>query len=145
MKQKRKLVLFVGAGASRACGYPLTGDILPLVLQCLENGTFSNGNLKDEHIGAKSRQPLKMLRYLVPKSKESYVPQITEVLSILDYYLDSGEELVPTTANTLRLTEARRLLERAMSRVIRRIHTKPEVCRVTCLRGSDEPNGKAAK
>lgn len=83
--------------------------------------------MKDEHIGVKSKQLLKMLRYLVPKSKATYVPQITEVLSVLDYLLDSGEELVPASNSTLRLTEARRLLERAMSRVIRRVHPKREV------------------
>ncbi len=129
MKKKRKVVLFIGAGASRACGYPLTGDILPRILQCLEDGEFIKGNLEDEHIGEKSKQLLKMLRFLVPKSKskDSYVPQITEVLSVLDYCIDSGEELVPATNSTLRLTDARRLLERAMSRVIRRMHPQPEV------------------
>ncbi|HEY4211598.1 MAG TPA: hypothetical protein VGM84_08970 [Steroidobacteraceae bacterium] len=127
MRKKSRIVLFIGAGASRACGYPLTGDILPLILKSLEEGLFVSGKMKDKHIGGKSRQLLKMLRYLVPKSKAAYVPQITEVLSVLDYLLDSGEELVPASNSTLRLTEARRLLERAMSRVIRRARGKSEV------------------
>lgn len=128
MRKEHKLVLFIGAGASRACGYPLTGDILPRIIECLEEGAFLEGKLKDKHIGAKSKQLLRMLRFLVPKSKskDSYVPQITEILSIFDYCIDSGEELVPATNSTLKLVEARWLLERAMARVIRRIHPKPE-------------------
>ena len=64
MKKRRKIVLFVGAGASRACGYPVTGDILPRIVECLENKEFIKGKLKDEHIGAHAPALLRMLRHL---------------------------------------------------------------------------------
>jgi NAD-dependent SIR2 family protein deacetylase len=127
-RTKKKTVVFVGAGASRACGYPVTGDILPRILQALEDGEFaSRGKLSDEHIGVNARALLRILRQVVPKSTGTYVPQITEVLSILDYCIDSGEELYPVSRKTLKLVDARWLLERAISRVIRRIHRDHDV------------------
>ncbi len=129
-RRRRKIVLFVGAGASRACGYPLTSDILPRILQCLRDGEFSRGKLKDEHIGANARPLMRTLRHLVPKARSGYMPQITEVLSILDYCIDSGEELFPVSRHTLKLVDARWLLERAMARVIRRMYRKAEGAQV---------------
>lgn len=127
MKKRRKIVLFVGAGASRACGYPVTGDILPRIVECLDNKEFNKGKLKDEHIGAHAPALLRMLRHLVPKNNGGHMPQITEVLSILDYCIDAGEELLPVSRQTLKLTDARWLLERAVGRVIRRMHRNNEV------------------
>ena len=127
MQKRKNIVLFVGAGASRACGYPVTGDILPRILECLKQGEFLRGKLRDKHIGANARPLLRMLRYLVPRTDVGSIPQITEVLSILDYCIDTGEELLPVTPHTLKLTDARWLLERAMARVIRRIHRNPDV------------------
>ena len=121
MKKPKRIVLFVGAGASRACGYPITGDILPEILHCLETGKFSNGkDFEDEHIQAHARPLLSILRHLVPKDSGGHIPQITEVLSVIDYCLESGEELFSANEMKLKLVEARWLLERAVSRVIRR-------------------------
>ena len=46
-KQTKNTVLFVGAGASRACGYPVTDEILPAILTNLEARTFSDELLVD--------------------------------------------------------------------------------------------------
>ncbi len=122
--KKPRLVLFVGAGASRACGYPLTGDILPAILKQVRAGTFN-----DEHLQANSSALKKSLKKLLPSGNPNHLPQITEILSIIDYCLESGEELLPHSAGTLELGELRWLLERAICRVIRKVEKRTVVPR----------------
>jgi NAD-dependent SIR2 family protein deacetylase len=124
MKKQPRVVLFVGAGASRACGYPLTGDILPEILRRLKTGTFN-----DVHIQNHAPALRRMLSHLIPTRGHGGVPQITELLSVIDHCLESGEELFPASPKSLKLTDARWLLERAMSRVIKKIHVRETVPR----------------
>jgi hypothetical protein len=91
-RKNERAVVFVGAGASRACGYPVTADILPRVLACLENGEFSSGKMLDKPIQKHAEPLLFMLRKLIPPSSE-HVPPVTEILSILDYCITNSEEL----------------------------------------------------
>lgn len=118
-----RTVVFVGAGASRACGYPVTSEILPEILRQLDQKKFG-----DEHIDAHAPRLRKFLKKLLPHRGSKALPQITDLLSVIDHCLESGEELFSATDRTLPLAEAHWLLERAMARVIKRIHkrdTKP--------------------
>ena len=121
-KQRKKKILFLGAGASRACGYPQTSDIL--ILERLDRDTFD-----DEHISAHKQKLNRVLRQLIPDRHGSELPQITEILSIIDHCLESGEELFSAKPPILTLSEARWLLERAMARVIKRVYKRDVVPR----------------
>jgi NAD-dependent SIR2 family protein deacetylase len=118
MAGKRGLVLFVGAGASRACGYPLTSDILPEIIRRVKAGRF------DEHIDRHAVGFKRLLSNLVPKQGKGRMPEITEILSVIDHCLESGEELFTASPATLKLTDARWLLERAIARAIKKIHKR---------------------
>jgi NAD-dependent SIR2 family protein deacetylase len=118
----RSAVLFTGAGASAACGYPVTAEILPLIVERLRGGGFG-----DPHIDKARDELSTLLGIFVPTSQRQAMPLITEVLSIIDHCLESGEELFSADVGSpLRLRDARWLLERAVANVIGRIH-KPEV------------------
>jgi NAD-dependent SIR2 family protein deacetylase len=123
-KRIKRQILFVGAGASRACGYPLTSEILPEIKRRLSTNTFD-----DEHIEKHEGGLRRLLRRLVPGSDKKQQPLITDVLSILDHCLESGEELFSASPKTLDLRDARWLLERAMARSIKYIHKREVVPR----------------
>lgn len=60
----KRVVLFLGAGASRACGYPLNEEILPEILRRLQEDDFN-----DEHIEKHARELKKVFRALLaPKN-----------------------------------------------------------------------------
>jgi NAD-dependent SIR2 family protein deacetylase len=66
----------------------------------------------------------RILRRFIPRSGQDQIPQITEVLSVIDYCLESGEELFSRSKTTPKLTDVRWLLERAIARVIKKIHKR---------------------
>lgn len=116
--RSKRMVLFVGAGASRACGYPVTTEILPAIVKGLRDNSFN-----DDLLSARRKPLLAFLEHLMPGSDAALPPSITEVLSIIDHCLDGGHELIPERgAKPLKLREARWLLERAIARVIRKSH-----------------------
>jgi NAD-dependent SIR2 family protein deacetylase len=95
-----KVAVFTGAGASKALGYPLTAELLPRVRAELDNGKLFD-DIEDEPHGraieAEDRDTLR--RYLmallpgfatVPAEQ---LPLITDVFSLLEYALASGEGL----------------------------------------------------
>jgi len=79
MKQN---VLFLGAGSSKPFGIPLTNEILPLILDGLDNNELYNANEKYCSI-------LRSFIYgLMPGLKENrYICSITDILSLIDYML----------------------------------------------------------
>jgi NAD-dependent SIR2 family protein deacetylase len=121
MSNKREqVVLFVGAGVSRACGYPTNNEILPEILRRLRQNDF-----EDEHIDPRRLELQRFLGRLLPPRRSGIpLPEITEVLSILDHCIENGEELFSVGKNSLKLADTRWLLDRAVSRVIKCIHQK---------------------
>lgn len=116
----RRLVLFVGAGSSRACGYPVTSEILPRILDRLAQRKFG-----DRYVDAHRAALRKLLHRLVPGRRKFGVPMITEVLSIIDHCLDSDEDLLSASSpKSLSLRDARWLLGRAIAEVIRKVHKR---------------------
>jgi NAD-dependent SIR2 family protein deacetylase len=166
MAKRERIVLFTGAGASRACGYPTNEEILPEIERRLIEDDFDDEHI-EKHAGelkrvlaallpprsATVRRPqlgmlratlekhcsnskldaglrslLEALRPFIPPDKTRVPrPQITELLSLIDYCIENGEELLPARRKSLKLTEVRWLLDRAVSRVIKCIHRKGRV------------------
>lgn len=109
-------MLFTGAGASRACGYPVTAEILPLILDRLKQRKFG-----DTHIDRHADALRAFLDHISPCGLYAAPADITEVLSIIDHCLESGQELTSVTRkHSLRLRDARWLLERAIARTVRK-------------------------
>jgi hypothetical protein len=100
MATQKSIALFIGAGASRACGYPLTRGILPEVVRRLKAGHF------DEHVDKNAKALTRFLAHWIPRRGTGAMPEITEILSILDFCLESGEELFAQSAGTLKLADA---------------------------------------
>lgn len=79
-------VFFLGAGASKEFGYPLTAELLPEIRRAVEGKT----KLFDEDEDAKVKSLWTCLHALVPGFRVSgELPSIVEVLSRLDHSTSS--------------------------------------------------------
>ena len=118
-----KTVVFLGAGASKAFGLPLTGEILPRLLTRLMSKTspdqplFGGDNVDQSELKRCFRAILPGLRFASGSKGQSdrpgTLPLITDVLSAIDHFLISANG--PSPGFTLsRLARARTLLERAV-------------------------------
>lgn len=115
-------VLFTGAGASRAIGYPLTNEFLPRILAEIDNGAlFSNHNgrvidkaNRDElgRMVSKVWPGLERLRKRAP----TQLPLITELLSLVDHALVADEAL-PIGGET-KLRRLKHLLKYAIADIL---------------------------
>ena len=114
---KPETVIFLGAGASRALGLPLTDDILPGILRGLHQNTLFGDD-------AASRTSLhRCLTALLPglkvesapasSSDAKLLPPITDVISTLDHLLQTSNSPVPDLV-LADLVRGRTLLERAI-------------------------------
>jgi hypothetical protein len=120
-RSNKPLALFLGAGASKAFGYPITRELMLKIFQGLKSGSILSKNATGP--GALSKDPCGELRdflmELLPgeRSSRAFVPMVTGVLSLLDFSLATGQALLP--GRTLDSTRrARQLLERALLEVI---------------------------
>ncbi len=123
-----RVAVFLGAGASKAFGWPLTNKLLPLILDGLiERNLFEDVRINTEEENASDRELLtKTLVALCPgievtraflEKNEPRLPLVTSLLSMLDYSLSSGQALVSgVTADEIK--NARVLLERAIYETI---------------------------
>jgi NAD-dependent SIR2 family protein deacetylase len=111
-----KTVVFLGAGASRPFGLPLTREIFPKVLRRLKSKALFGRNRVDQ------ARLKRCLQAILPglgetagdaKESDELLPPITDVLSTLDYFLVTSN--APRRGLTLsELSRARLLLERAL-------------------------------
>jgi hypothetical protein len=127
----QRTVLFLGAGASRALGYPVTSEILPRIVSKLKDRTlFPTLNVIYPLVGDPG--PVNSAGFLPDAMAvfeteltslfpgillESNPPQITEVLSLLDHLIVTGTSAMPRFPRE-RLTRLRALLERAVATVV---------------------------
>ena len=108
-----KTIVFLGAGASKAFGFPLTTEILPRIRQGLKkNNLFGRGkNATRQH-----KELSAFLGSVLPglsKISDDNLPIITEVLSLIDYSIISySTSSQHQRRNTL--VELRKQLERAI-------------------------------
>ncbi|HEX7241176.1 MAG TPA: hypothetical protein VF263_12960 [Longimicrobiaceae bacterium] len=112
-----KTVVFLGAGASKAMGFPLTSEILPRILEGIRTGELFGGGAAN---GGQRASLDELLRTMLPgsgKVDEKHLPLITDVLSILDFSLLSSSSPLPRQRRQ-QLSESRKLLERAILEII---------------------------
>jgi hypothetical protein len=120
-RSNRPVAIFLGAGASKAFGYPLTRDLMLKIFQGLIKGTILSKNSAGPGVWSDDPRAelLDFLTELLPGERysEEKVPMVTGVLSLLDFSLSTGQALLPRrTLDTTR--RARQLLERALLEVI---------------------------
>ena len=111
--------LFLGAGASAAFGYPLTGDILPHIRAGLNDGTLFPLESNPKRERGKMKRLRGHLGTLLPAFFEDDIelPLITDVLSLIDLLLTTGEIAVPMLS-TEEMEDLRTLLEEAIIHAI---------------------------
>lgn len=113
-----RTALFTGAGASRAIGYPLTADLLPMVREWLKNGALFEVTVGGDDAREYRNELADYLSRLLPgfhDIEDQHLPLITDVFSLVEYSLASGEALSIGDDGTLR--RCRDLLKQAMTDV----------------------------
>jgi NAD-dependent SIR2 family protein deacetylase len=130
--RKGKVAVFLGAGASKTFGFPLTKDLLPIILRRLIteqlfedrriNYTVTNANAEDRALLKKALMSLcpglEMTEEFLEQN-ELRLPLVTSLLSMLDFSLSAGQSLV-LGLTPERVKDARMLLERAIYEAIER-------------------------
>ncbi|MDI9312184.1 MAG: hypothetical protein QM535_18360 [Limnohabitans sp.] len=79
--------IFLGAGASKAFGLPLTGEIFPLIIQRLKSKQLFKGNSTEQN---ELSNFIKRLYPGLVKIRKNKYPLITDTLSLLDHLLNTG-------------------------------------------------------
>jgi NAD-dependent SIR2 family protein deacetylase len=108
----KSIAIFLGAGAAKPFGCPITSEIFPLIL-----GKIQSESLFDRNNG--DRELLKsFLHKLLPGIlKVDQLPMITDLLSLIDHFISRANTPLPgITYNEILLFRA--LLERAIIDVI---------------------------
>lgn len=124
--------VFLGAGASRAFGFPLTTELLPMMLGLLDTGTLFHtyATTPPQQVDADQlilrrrleaflpglRQTWQTLRSNDAESVPTLSVSITDVLSLVDHAIASGA--VRAGMSNEELQEFRRTLERALCSVL---------------------------
>lgn len=105
----------MGAGASRAFGYPLTSAILPHIRAGLNDGSLLPLESNPKRERAKMKRLKEHLGTLLPAffDDDIELPLITDVLSLIDLLLTTGEVAVPMLS-TEEMEDLRTLLEEAI-------------------------------
>ncbi|HKP38651.1 MAG TPA: hypothetical protein VJT71_17465 [Pyrinomonadaceae bacterium] len=126
--RKGKIAVFLGAGASSTFGWPLTNELLPIILDGLINDDlFADARINTRAQNAADRKLLKrILLALCPgmalnktflKDCKERLPLVTSLLSMLDFSLSAGHSIIlGLTPDELK--DARSLLERAIYEAI---------------------------
>jgi NAD-dependent SIR2 family protein deacetylase len=122
MSDAKRTVLFLGAGASRPFGFPMTAEILPEILRRLKGrGLFRHARAgRSREAGASTHDELqRLLSRFLPSLFEGEVepPLITDLLSLVDHLLAAGNAPQPDLDLT-GLDRLRALLERAIAEVL---------------------------
>jgi len=89
----RKIAVFLGAGASKIFGYPLTSELMGRIFGNVARRGASRGGAGDSR-----RQLIALMDALLPgkRRKREIVPTVTSVLSLLDFSLMTGQALLPS-------------------------------------------------
>ncbi|HQW12997.1 MAG TPA: SIR2 family protein [Saprospiraceae bacterium] len=112
--ERKQSTVFLGAGASKAFGLPLTKEIFPLLIQKLENNTLFRGNMKEIEL---LRHFLNSLLPGLDLIQEKEYPLITDILSLLDHSIAEGFLL--TGGDSLyRYEQYRYLFEKAILQIL---------------------------
>jgi NAD-dependent SIR2 family protein deacetylase len=127
-RRKGKVAVFLGAGASKTFGWPLTNELFPIILDGLvKEDLFEDARINTPAQNAADRRLLrKTLLALCPgmaltrtflKGCRERLPLVTSLLSMLDFSLSAGQSIV-LGLTPEELKDARSLLERAIYEAI---------------------------
>lgn len=127
-----KVVYFLGAGASKNFGYPLTGDIMPEILSGLKaNNLFFHSAAKTQRAGEEQYLFLEYFYTLYPglrnvdeKMEKERIPNITEVLSMVDHCCFYNIPPHPDLSDQ-HLEQFRSLINRAIGELMLEYEEKP--------------------
>lgn len=111
-RKRKKIAVFLGAGASSPLGIPITKAITTTILEKLESD--------DLYDFARYHAQLRRLlhkAYPQIRQKNSYIPDITELLSLLDHQVAQGRSLRPGLSLD-EVVQLRRLLVIAICEVL---------------------------
>jgi NAD-dependent SIR2 family protein deacetylase len=122
MTEATRTVLFLGAGASRPFGFPMTAEILPEVLHRLKRRVLfrhARAGRSREGGAATHRELQRLLSRFMPAlfEGEAEPPLITDLLSLVDHLLSAGNAPKPDL-DLAGLDRLRALLERAIAEVL---------------------------
>jgi len=110
----KKTAVFMGAGASKPFGFPLTCELLPLMQEKLNSGElFRRSQSAREELSRYITRLLPGFNSVAPEN----LPLITDVLSLVDHSLFSSNSLTPLMARR-DLARLRILLEWAILEVL---------------------------
>ena len=127
-----RTVLFLGAGASRALGYPLTRDILPQIIGRLKDRSlfaadadyvagmpheYTAVNHLGFHPDAMSVLERELNELFPTLMNSAAPPNITDILSLFDHLIVTGNAALPGFSRE-RLARLRGLLERGIATVV---------------------------
>lgn len=112
-------VLFLGAGASAAFGYPVTSAIFPRIRERLLQKTLFPTESNPKRERDKMNRLRQYLTLLMPTFFEpaTPLPLITDILSLLDLLLTTGEVAIPLFSSG-QMSDLRTLLEQAIMEAI---------------------------
>lgn len=111
--------LFLGAGSSAEFGYPVTSQLFPQIRDKLESKTLFDLASNPKRERAKMKRLRAYLDQLLPSifNDEVELPWITEVLSLLDQFLDTQQIAAPMFTME-KMRDFRTLLEQAILEAI---------------------------
>jgi hypothetical protein len=109
-------IVFMGAGASRPFGVPLTAEILPEILRRLGLGTLFGRTRSARRTGRKLQD---LLHAFAPGLGQPRIqpPLITDVLSLIDHMSANGQAVRPSLGPR-ELDSLRALLEQGLAEVL---------------------------
>lgn len=118
-KEPETIALFLGAGSSAAFGYPVTAKLFPLIREKLQTRKLFDLASNPKRERAKMRRLHDYLERLMPAvfSPGVELPWITEVLSLLDHFVQAQQIPAPMFALE-EMRDFRTLLEEAILAVI---------------------------
>lgn len=110
-----RTALFTGAGASYAIGYPLTSELLPMVRERLNNAELFEITANADAVGYRKELRDYLIRLLpgFDDIEAHDLPLITDVFSLVEYSIISGEAL--SIGDDKALRRCRDLLKQAMT------------------------------
>ena len=112
-RQRSMDVVFLGAGASKAMGYPLTSELLPRIVAKLQSGSLF-GRLTDAE--RKRDRLKKALDALAPGWVHNRLPTFVDLLSLLDYCIHQNVTIFPSGGH-FELRSFRAIIEAALVEV----------------------------
>src|SRR5262244_1503974 len=113
-------ILFFGAGASKALGYPLTKDLLPAVVERFKAGRL----FPDDETKRKKLQVV--LNALIPGLESGALPSFVDLLSLVDYCIANNITVFPR-GGLFDLRQSRSVLESALLVVLEKFRPSQDM------------------